>query len=241
MKKIIILASCIVLFGAGCGSPKAAPQVQFTPNVNEQPVPTVFHDAAVPATEPEAQAVQKANPPEAVYAPDAVIPSDWKTFKSSKYGFQFRYPSDWKIVTPTPTTTSDLEGDTIVAFRSSKTEAAMNVPRVIFPGYSYDLIVTYWKDAKSPYVAGSGDGGFDNLVEAINANADNHQVADFVIHNQKAYKVVQGGMGANDAVMLEHRGIYQFAFETFYQNRNYVTGKVDQTVDTVASTLTWTK
>ena len=83
MKKILILAAALILFGAGCAQPQAS-------QVQPVQVPVTTPPAAVsppPNVQPTSTPVQE------VPSKPVEVTADWLTLKNAQYGFEFKYPS----------------------------------------------------------------------------------------------------------------------------------------------------
>lgn len=135
----------------------------------------------------------------------------WKTYENKELDFSFKYPADW---------VANKKGDqygTLATFRSPQTQKLLN-EKQIDPGYSFDLVVSYWSSINNFDAMGGswvGAWSYINLEDYFtDTQASKRKIKEVILDDQKAYLVSIGGAGSNLGIMAENKGIYQLSFET---------------------------
>lgn len=139
--------------------------------------------------------------------------ANWKTYSNSKYNFSLKYPDGWTIE---ESLNMDDTGR-VISLRSSETVKGLQ-ERKIDPGYSYDLVVSFWSNINNEYARGGswvGQRDYISLADFFtDKNAFKQKIGSITVAGQNAYEVSIGGAGANYGVIIEHNGVYELSFET---------------------------
>lgn len=138
---------------------------------------------------------------------------DWKTYRNEEYGFEVRYPGEWILKTATQEQLTEGE---IISLESSDTQQLLQEKKIV-PGYSRNIVISYWSDINNSFAKGGewiGQWQYKNLADYFSDEmALKKKIGDLTIGNQKAYEVTIGGMLSNHGIMIEHNGIYELSFE----------------------------
>lgn len=146
----------------------------------------------------------------------------WKTYTSAQYGYSFNYPSNWIIVQGgqndmTPYATHQL------FLRSPETATGVQA-KTINPGYSYDLVVSFFSDG----TAWAGDAG---------PNSPTYSGTTTMIGSQIAKDYIKSGQGQNYAAVVERfPKLWELSFETAWDKT-----KLTEQQRQVLSSFTFTK
>lgn len=139
--------------------------------------------------------------------------ANWKTYSNSKLGFTFKYPTGWTLEESSQT---DSTGK-IISLRSPETSQLLN-ERKIDPGYSYNLIVSFWPTINNEYARGGswlGQRNYTGLEDFFtDKNVPKQKTGSITVGGQSAYEVIIGGAGSSYGIMIEHGGIYELSFTT---------------------------
>ncbi|OGN03850.1 MAG: hypothetical protein A2655_01155 [Candidatus Yanofskybacteria bacterium RIFCSPHIGHO2_01_FULL_43_42] len=155
------------------------------------------------------------------------VPTDWKTYTNTEYGFEFKYPGDWEVKTGTKDDPTGL-ADLTISLQSPATIKGIN-DGTVDPGYSRDLLVSYFKDGTTWGGMGSDRGP---------------KIGPLIISGAKATEVLFGGAGQNYAVEIGTVGpFWVLSFETAY-DKSKLTSEQIQILSTFklinyADTYTW--
>lgn len=79
---------------------------------------------------------KKSSPPNSLSSPNPIvkkeIPENWKTYKSQKYNFEFKYPPEAKL-------SDQSEGYVAVSFMGEKQKASGRTQTELFDGYAFNI------------------------------------------------------------------------------------------------------
>lgn len=140
--------------------------------------------------------------------------ANWKTYSSSTYNFSLKYPNEWILEEfPQP----DFAGR-VIALKSPQTIKLLN-ERKISPGYSHDVVVSFWPTINNEYALGGSwidQRQYKDLKDSLNDKASlfKRKIGDTMVAGQEAYEISIVGESSNYGVILEHGGIYELSFET---------------------------
>ena len=161
--------------------------------------------------------------------------ANWKTYSNSKYNFSLKYPNGWTIEEPT---NADTTGR-VISLRSPETVQLLN-EREIDPGYSYNLVVSFWSNVNNEYARGGSwidQRNYTSLTDYFtDKNAFKQKIGSITVAGQSAYEVSIGGAGANYGVMIEYNGVYELSFETAWDK-----SKLGSTEKQILSTFQFSK
>jgi len=156
--------------------------------------------------------------------PTPDVTASWKTYKNDEFGFEFRYPAEWKIINAQNNLTnlSDLQ----IFLRSPGTEKGIE-EKTIDPGYSYDLVVSYFEDGTKWAGEGSRENVFTGKID---------------INGVEAKEYTIGGAGSNYAVVIDRfPPLLLLSFETAW-NKSALTleqNRIISTLKFIEPTANW--
>ena len=179
---VISLVIVLVLVGGYFALAKYQSMWPFSPQVAmESPTPTVS-----PSSSPSVSQ----NPT-----------ADWKTYTNIKYGFEFKYPSTWKIEYKTNTPTGYYFVDQEVFLQSPATVEGLKA-KTINPGYQYDLHFSYIDNG----TAYGGEAAPDPAKKFL---------GKIIVGGVSASEYTVGGQGQSYLVEIDHNlHMYVFSFDT---------------------------